>query len=166
MNETLKNSFLNDKSFVPSHSIRHGCRGCVHFTSRCRGIYSVTQTEHVTLFITIMQLNSWRVYWATWSLITHGKRAFITCMYALQSFSRYITNIISKKNPHTLWKHTALYPNIRLSNWICSSSRSVLELQVYLSQVLHLFKTSFIDGSPSIFLSLDRKLFYRWSTCL
>ena len=31
---------------------------------------------------------------------------------------------------------------------------TVLELQVYLSQVLHLFKISFIDGSPSIFLSL------------
>ncbi len=31
---------------------------------------------------------------------------------------------------------------------------TVLELQVYLSQVLHLFKMSFIDGSPSMFLSL------------
>ncbi len=55
---------------------------------------------------------------------------------------------------------------------------TVLELQVYLSQVLHLFKMSFIDGSPSIFLSLltcyidgshvnNKGTFQRnrWSTC-
>ncbi len=38
--------------------------------------------------------------------------------------------------------------------WRTVAITPVLEIQVYLSQVLHLFKTSFIDGSPSIFLSL------------
>ena len=35
-----------------------------------------------------------------------------------------------------------------------NSINTVLELQVYLAQVLYLFKMSFIDGSPSIFISL------------
>ncbi len=39
-------------------------------------------------------------------------------------------------------------------NYASGTPNTVLELHVYLSQVLHLFKMSFIDGSPSIFLSL------------
>ncbi len=60
----------------------------------------------------------------------------------------------------SLWNmfeyHKHLVPYFRLRVWQnrMPSGNSVLEIQVYLSQVLHLFKTSFIDGSPSIFLSL------------
>ncbi len=45
------------------------------------------------------------------------------------------------------------------------TNSAVLEIQVYLSQVLHLFKMSFIDGSPSIFNNKVKFQRNRWSTC-
>ena len=42
---------------------------------------------------------------------------------------------------------------LNLKPVVPGTSIVVLEVQVYLSQVLHLFKTPFIDGSQSIFLS-------------
>ncbi len=58
-----------------------------------------------------------------------------------------------KMSQHKLLAIEWIYVKMYVQESVCKAY-TVLELQVYLSQVLHLFKMSFIDGSPSIFLSL------------